>query len=681
MNEITFYNVDFYKDYENVIDFDNPAARSAYFTAHQIAGLETEDIQIVKPPYQYVKVKGNYNEFQSVNYCLFSLDIQSDNGDTVTRNYYCFVDKVDYAGVGVVGLALTLDVWQSALFSTTGAAGFEIQECFVERAHINYYMRDDEIQRPDTTYLDVAEDIDPGKDKVFQFVSEPGITYSDDTDPVLRDVVFLIINYSSADVSNALLSFDGSNKPSIMGGNFGGSNPIQTAVIPVCSSFLNTTKTVYLETFVNGAWSREEKPVLSWSELFRIGDNPGVLIGKTGIASIYIEKQLPGQFYMYTEGDNVIIRIPADVVGQVRYRVAGSNMPEAKTVFFYPFESAVRGGQLTLQEINNADTICSPWVNSQSPPENWDPSQPWTVEKKAYCYPYSYPFLCMDRGFEYVIKPQFYPSVLQQGAATIPTRFGVLPIIYVFACADFRKAGYFVAGYKGAAILNKDGNGLAQIPSPVNMRPEVMDMAVNNNQTDVPLISDALVEYLQSKKASERAGLVVKGVESSLAIVGGAALTGASPATAALGGTLSLASNVAQFLAHRRDLQDTPNTVRSPGNDYGFEFAANSSGLELFFAKPTLPRWKEIINYFERFGVAIKKSIKVNTKSRKLWNFVKTIGARVKSNLNSEYTEQLRKIFDNGVRIWHYGDGADWQGVGVFEESTGVTRWNGEIHE
>ena len=96
---------------------------------------------------------------------------------------------------------------------------------------------------------------------------------------------------------------------------------------------------------------------------------------------------------------------------------------------------------------------------------------------------------------------------------------------------------------------------------------------------------------------------------------------------------------------------------------------------------PTLPRLKEIINYFERFGIAIKKSVQINARCRAYWNFVKTIGARVVSPLTSEYTAKLRDIFDAGVRIWHYRAGQTFYGVGVYKDNAGENLWNGEVYE
>lgn len=676
MNSIAFYNVDFYKDYENVIDFDSADLRAQYFASKAIAGLETENIQVIKPPYEYVKVAGNYNDFQAVNYAIISLDITAD-GETSSRDYYCFVDKVDYAGDGVVGLAMTLDVWQSALFAPDGTAGFQLQESFVERAHVNYFEREGVTINLDRTYLDVPEDIDVGRDRLYNFISSPGVTFYQEND-ILKDICFLVVNYTSADIFEAVTGFTGGTPSSVFGGNFGGANPIKTMVIPVAPN--NPHVPIYPAFYSDGGYQTKAQAFMSWTQLLGIGENPGALVGKNGIVSIYIERQLPGKwaFNLVTGSDGnqrVICYVPQDVEGQTQYDpVTWSNITYQ---VIFPRAGATRSAQLSLYtsvvpEIQYIKTRLS------TPPSDF--SLPWTVEKKAYCYPYCYALLTTDRGYDFPIKPQYLPEVSDDAGKKYV--FGTIPIITVYACADFRKMGYCVCGYKSDnVVLHAAGSGNLAVPNFDTMRPEMLDMAVNNNQTDVPLVSDALVEYVQTKKASERAGLVVQGANAAIGAGLALGLGGANPITAAAGAALSVAGNIATVVAHRKDLENTPNTVRSPGNDYGFEYAANSAGLSLFSVSPTLPRLKEIINYFERFGIAIKKSVQINARCRAYWNFVKTIGARVVSPLTSEYTAKLRDIFDAGVRIWHYRAGQTFYGVGVYKDNAGADLWNGEGYE
>ena len=657
MSEISFYNVDFYKDHENVVDFASATARNAYFAAHAL-NIEVGNIQVVKPPYEYVKVAGNYNEFQGVNYCIFSLDVASSNGDIVTRDYYCFVDKVDYAGVGVVGLALTLDVWQSSLYTANGSAGFTLGECFVERAHVNYYDSANDAS-PDRTFLDIAEDIETGDDREYVFLDRPGVPELPEleADNPLNDLVFLVVNYTDFWVVNALIGSD-ANVSIPYGGNMGGTNPIYTAIIPVLPNHSMTN--VYLAV----GDAKSTKRCITWAELFN-GDN-GVLRGQKGLVSAYIETSLPGQWTWEMDSGNVVVTLPSDVDHTQQYGIIGDSLTSGKYVIIIPENSASRNGIASCQGRIVSPYLVNPFVNAETRPAGLDASIPWTVEKKAYCYPYYYPFLETDRGYEYIIKPQFFPKY-------IPYTYGQLLIMMTYACADFRKVGYYVYGYKkdNVAVLNN----LPVFSNGVN--PEVIDMTANNNQTDVPLISDALVEYVQSKKASERAGLVN---QIASAFAGGSLGSLIGGRVGAVGGVVGgVTAAVRTAIARRKDLADTPNTVRSPGNDYGFEMAAGSSGLALMLSKLPNGRLQSVISYFERYGIAINRSMQINTKCRALWNFVKTIGARIETNLNAEYSEGLRQIFDNGVRIWHYGDGSTWQGVGAYSEN-GSTRWNGEVY-
>ena len=65
---------------------------------------------------------------------------------------------------------------------------------------------------------------------------------------------------------------------------------------------------------------------------------------------------------------------------------------------------------------------------------------------------------------------------------------------------------------------------------------------------------------------------------------------------------------------------------------------------------------KIIDDYFSMFGYKICRVKVPNINTRNSWNFVKTKNCALGGNIDVNYLEKLRQIFDNGVTVWHTDD-------------------------
>lgn len=61
-------------------------------------------------------------------------------------------------------------------------------------------------------------------------------------------------------------------------------------------------------------------------------------------------------------------------------------------------------------------------------------------------------------------------------------------------------------------------------------------------------------------------------------------------------------------------------------------------------------------SFFEQFGYPINKITMPNLRSRSRWNYVKTSHCGFTGNIDLDQLKKLRKIFDNGVTLWHTDD-------------------------
>ena len=63
------------------------------------------------------------------------------------------------------------------------------------------------------------------------------------------------------------------------------------------------------------------------------------------------------------------------------------------------------------------------------------------------------------------------------------------------------------------------------------------------------------------------------------------------------------------------------------------------------------------------YGYACNDFKKPNLRSRYYYNYIKTIEANIKTNIDSDYRDRIQNIFDNGVCIWHYRTPNTFKGV------------------
>lgn len=96
-----------------------------------------------------------------------------------------------------------------------------------------------------------------------------------------------------------------------------------------------------------------------------------------------------------------------------------------------------------------------------------------------------------------------------------------------------------------------------------------------------------------------------------------------------------------------------PDTAYNGGNQGDYLFA-DRRGFTI--NKRSIKREFAIIidDYFTKYGYKINRNIVPNFKTRKYFNYVKTIECNIKStNIPQTYLNELMNMFNNGVTIWH----------------------------
>lgn len=64
-------------------------------------------------------------------------------------------------------------------------------------------------------------------------------------------------------------------------------------------------------------------------------------------------------------------------------------------------------------------------------------------------------------------------------------------------------------------------------------------------------------------------------------------------------------------------------------------------------------QYAEVIdNFFSMYGYAVNKLKAIETRNRKAWTYVKTVGANLVGSCGQEYTKKMVSILDNGITFW-----------------------------
>jgi hypothetical protein len=201
------------------------------------------------------------------------------------------------------------------------------------------------------------------------------------------------------------------------------------------------------------------------------------------------------------------------------------------------------------------------------------------------------------------------------------------------------KTKYFVEHYKGET----DGKRNNMINATVN---------------DLPLKSDAYKNYILSNKASSISGIAMNAV-------GGAAAIGVGIATGGLalpmvaGVAVGNVSNIVAEMAKRKDLQAVPDSVRNFGNNIAFDIADGNTVVRIVRYGISEKYKKLLSDYWYAYGYKCNEVKIPDLKSRRNFNYIKTINANITGNFDVSDLAKMKSIFDNGVTFFHYNASDD----------------------
>lgn len=162
--------------------------------------------------------------------------------------------------------------------------------------------------------------------------------------------------------------------------------------------------------------------------------------------------------------------------------------------------------------------------------------------------------------------------------------------------------------------------------------------------------SDVYTNWLTQNSVN----LSIKSVGAITGIIGGAAMlaTGAG----AVAGASMLAGGIGMVtstLEEKYRYSLIPPTVEGSVNSGDVTSAVKGIRLHAYRVGITQEYAKIIDNYFNMYGYKVNTLKTPNITGRTNWNYVKTIGANIQGDIPEDHLNEIKKMFDNGVTLWH----------------------------
>lgn len=136
-----------------------------------------------------------------------------------------------------------------------------------------------------------------------------------------------------------------------------------------------------------------------------------------------------------------------------------------------------------------------------------------------------------------------------------------------------------------------------------------------------------------------------------LPVAGGTALLQAGATFAQ--GMVNHQDLVDQIKEEKRQADLVPNSVQGNLGVGDMSFALNSVGFGVFNFQIRENMARKIDKYLDMFGYRVNEIKVPNTKSRRYWNYIQTVGVNLEGNIPQEAISELKSMYNNGITIWH----------------------------
>lgn len=610
MNDSQLYllsNVEIDADNEFTIDFDSATAQQAYFQSKISDVLDTTgDFSYIRKDAD-VKVEKSLEDLLSVNYLMFKND---------SKWWYARITNKEYISPTTTRIYFEIDAFQTFMFD------FEIQESFIDREHQDRWEKQsDGTLKP--IYNLIPENLEIGDEYVVNETK-----YLDKTSEISTDnqLFYLIKAREKLGKDFFPVSSSHGNIPNEDYGNF--------ANVDCKVGDVRTGIYLYLLPVENIGFVKIHRPGSSeynrsvWAEKFYSIES---MFEDSRIISITLIRYLP-KFY---EG-----MVDNDSETGGRTFIFNENNVQ---LGFCAYDKNDGYHLLIISEFDENEEI-----NQSINLIEWRNIDFGTIET-----PISHPNINNEASIEYESKIKTSPfSFIRLGYCGESKDFK-----YEDFYSNINFTMYYGAGITGSTfIVPNDYNGSKNFSEKFSPIPKL----------DLTLRTDAWNEYIMNNKASVNGGLAVSAFQA-IAGIGLSFATGGLGLAVAGSTVLGFGGQIANEMLKRQDIKNQPDDVRANSGDTEIINATTRLYIKLQKIGIKEQFKNNCYKYFVHYGYKANTFKKPDYRSRYYFNYIKTIGVNIKSNIDSIYVNELKSMFNNGVTIWHYRDSTTWKGTNNYD--------------
>jgi hypothetical protein len=268
------------------------------------------------------------------------------------------------------------------------------------------------------------------------------------------------------------------------------------------------------------------------------------------------------------------------------------------------------------------------------------------INKKLYTYPYCYVYCTNNNGTAQTYKWENW-FTNRTFAEFQPYQFGISGTI---------------VGQPTALAYPKFYQGITQnLDSGIAL----------NGFPQCAWVGDVYAAYLAGHANQLQQSIIDAGASSMIrgAMLGASAASQFATGTAKVGATMlgaaggavvgtsyGMATEIADQMAMKSDLQNVPPQVHNLANNEMLTIAMKKFGFSWYCMSIRAETAKRIDTYFSRYGYATKRVKVPNRNVRAYWTYTKTVGCVVTGSVPSADMNAICKIYDNGITFWTNGD-------------------------
>lgn len=609
--------VPFHVDYKHTRHFTNISAQSSYFDAMTTTYQSNQANFIrIEGRFKY-RTNQNIEMLHNTNYIRFN---NQTPGGSTSKRFYGFVTHMEYVNSNVTDVWFEVDVIQTFMFDYTW------RQSFIAREHGDFRLGFNE----NPTYAGreiptIDEGLYYGTDYETNWVHHVKNTF---------DVRWLVI--VATDPLHQM-NDGGLNKPSYVINP----QPLYYYVLPFRPNGQPMNVNIGSETinFFKG-------PEIIMSTIF---GRPGT-VGH--VVSMYITEDIG---LAITDTSESAITVNTTGGWQLEHQELLGTMgdPTGEVVGDALYVKQVR--EFTPRHFTISNNVWNMLREKVSTPEGNED----ITEHKLYTSPYHWIEMHDYRGNVVKIRPEY----LKENKLVV-TRKGSLGLS--------NKVSYHIRYYANhwksepLAINTEHEHALIdQQPNDISIKNEHLAAFIQGNKNQLSLErtqSMANAVFSVANSGIGIAGALGDGARA-YGMKGGSGAPGV--ASAISGGVMGLydsAMTIAGQQAKKSDLANMPASLSKMGGNTAFDIGYGFIGVFLVF-KSIKNEYKKTINdYFHAFGYKSNQLKLPNLTTRPRFNYVQTNEANIYGNINQQYLEQIREIFNSGITLWHTNAVGDYEG-------------------